>query len=156
MKARVTRGLIVRADPLERILAGTKTWEVRGHRTHLRGTIALIEAGSGRVTGTAKLVDVIGPMSALAISKHSRKTGYPDLPVSYREYFAWVLESPRRLSKPVRYRHPAGAVVWVRMNESVVAAIAGRKRGHQPAKKVDLHEGARADVGVLRTGRAAW
>lgn len=123
MAANVTRGLIVRADPLDRILAGRKTWEVRGHRTHLRGTIALIEAGSGCVVGTAELVDVIGPMSASVVSRRKDKTGYSTLPVSYVEYFAWVMNSARRLPKPVRYRHPSGAVIWVRMDGAVAAAI---------------------------------
>lgn len=123
MKAGVTHGLIVRRDPLAKILAGSKTWEVRGHRTHLRGRIALIEAGSGCVVGTARLVDVVGPMSASAISRRREKTGYATLPVSYAEYFAWVVESARRLPKPVRYRHPSGAVIWVRMDDAVAAAI---------------------------------
>ena len=123
MLDKITRGLIIRADPLDRILDGTKTWEVRGHRTHLRGPIALIEGGSGCVVGVAELVDVVGPMSAASISRKSQKTGYAALPVSYHECFAWVLRSSRRLRHPVKYKHPNGAVVWVRIAEAVAAKV---------------------------------
>jgi hypothetical protein len=124
---KLTHGLIVRADPLNLILDGTKVWEVRGHRTQLRGPIALIEAGSGHVVGVAELVDVVGPMSAAAISASAGRTGYKRLPVNYREYFAWVLRSARRLKNPVHYRHPSGAVVWVRLAGGVAAKVVAQQ-----------------------------
>jgi hypothetical protein len=40
------RGLIIRSSWVEMILAGKKTWEIRGRYTHVRGKIALIRAGS--------------------------------------------------------------------------------------------------------------
>lgn len=40
----ITRGLLVLKEPLDKILAGTKTWELRGKTTERRGPIALIES----------------------------------------------------------------------------------------------------------------
>jgi len=119
----ITHGLIVRTEPLNLILKGAKVWEVRGARTHLRGQIALIEGGTGTVVGIAELVDVIGPLSASDVARNSRQTGYRVLPVSYRNHYAWVLRSAKRLSRAVPYAHPAGAVVWVRLPESVSREI---------------------------------
>jgi hypothetical protein len=121
---RITHGLIIRAEPLGLILDGAKTWEVRGRRTGLRGPIALIEGGSGTVVGIAELIDVLGPMPASLVAKNSTYTGYRNVPVKYRKYFAWVLRSAERLPRSVPYRHPPGAVVWVRLSETVSSKIA--------------------------------
>jgi hypothetical protein len=37
----------------------------------------------------------------------------------YRQTYAWVLEKPRRLKQPVPYKHPSGAVIWVRLEAAV-------------------------------------
>src|SRR5882724_4942048 len=57
-----THALIIREEPLSKILAGTKTWEIRGSATKRRGRIALIQSKSGLVVGTCDLVDVVGPL----------------------------------------------------------------------------------------------
>jgi hypothetical protein len=36
---------------------------------------------------------------------------------------AWVLQRARSLPKPVPYRHPAGAVIWVNLDPEVAAEI---------------------------------
>jgi hypothetical protein len=61
--AELTHGLFIRKEWLDKILAGTKTWEIRGKATMRRGTIALIESKSGHVVGTCELVDVVGPLN---------------------------------------------------------------------------------------------
>jgi len=71
-EVRTVKALIVRQPWVERILSGAKTWELRGSRTHVRGPIALIEAGTGHVVGTAELRDVIGPLSQAALSRTTR------------------------------------------------------------------------------------
>ena len=56
-------GLIIRSPWIETILAGEKTWEIRSSNTNVRGPIARIRGGSGRVVGTCDLVDCIGPLT---------------------------------------------------------------------------------------------
>jgi hypothetical protein len=58
------------------------------------------------------------------VARNSSHTGYRDVPVRYREYFAWVLRSAERLHRPVPYKHPTGAVVWVLLADSVSGKIA--------------------------------
>ena len=43
----VTKGLMIKSPWIDKILAGEKTWEIRGYTTETRGTIALIKSGSG-------------------------------------------------------------------------------------------------------------
>lgn len=126
--ATVTHGLIIRPEPLARILDGRKVWEIRGTRTHLRGPIALIEAGSSHIVGVAEIVDVIGPMRSASLSNNPDKTGYSNVPVEYDRYFAWVVEHARRLSRPVRYEHPNGAVIWVRLGEEVAGRVRAQSK----------------------------
>lgn len=125
--ATVTHGLVIRPEPLGRILDGRKVWEIRGSRTHLRGPIALIEAGTSQIVGVADIVDVIGPMSSASLSRNPDKTGYSKFPLEYDQYFAWVIRHARRLSRPVQYDHPNGAVIWVRLNDEVAGRV--RLRG---------------------------
>lgn len=56
-------GLVIRREPLLKILKGGKTWEMRSKKIHKRGQIALIEKGTGLVVGVANLVDCKGPLN---------------------------------------------------------------------------------------------
>jgi hypothetical protein len=58
-----TKGLVIKSPYIDRILAGTKSWEMRSSATKVRGPIALIKQGSGQVVGIANLVDVKGPLT---------------------------------------------------------------------------------------------
>lgn len=119
------RGLIILEEPLNKILAGTKTWEIRGSRTLIREQIALLQSGSGTSVGVCDLVDCLGPISPGDLRKNSRKTGITRTTTgsSYKQTFAWVLKNARRLAKPVPYDYPAGAIIWVRLNDEVAKQI---------------------------------
>ena len=41
----------------------------------------------------------------------------------YRQTYAWVLEKPRYLKRPVPYQHPQGAVIWVCLDDQVERKI---------------------------------
>lgn len=120
---RVSRGLMVLKDPLAKILAGSKTWEIRGSATAIRGPIALIESKSGTVVGTCDVVGVTGPLSLSELNKNAQKTGFSTSELPYPATYAWVLRNARRLRVPVSYRHPPGAVIWVKLSPSVVARL---------------------------------
>jgi len=49
------KGLLINSPWIEMILEGKKTWEIRGANTKLRGPIALIKSGSGKVVGTCAI-----------------------------------------------------------------------------------------------------
>ena len=73
---KLTHGLLILKEPLDKILAGIKTWEIRGKATARRGPIALIESKSGRVVGTCDLVDVVGPLTLADLQRNARRTGF--------------------------------------------------------------------------------
>lgn len=117
-------GLVIRSPWIEKILAGEKMWEIRGARTHTRGPIALIKGGSGRVFGTCRLVDCLGPLTKDQMLESEGRHRIPreDLlaGMPYKNTYAWVLAEARPLAEAVPYRHPPGAVIWVRLDRSTV------------------------------------
>lgn len=119
------RGLIVRAPWVDYLLDGTKVWEIRGSATRIRGRIALIRGGSGLVVGTINLVDC----HPLTRDEYLNGEAYHRVPISqiempYRHPYAWVMSDPDPFKKPVRYQHPRGAVIWVRLG-----ALSSKPRG---------------------------
>lgn len=119
------RGLIIRSEPINDILAGRKTWEIRGKRTHIRETIGLIEKGTGTVVGLCELVGCIGPLSLAELRRNQRKHGMPQACLwsregHYKTIYAWVLKNPRRLKHPVPYRHKSGIIIWHPLPDSIL------------------------------------
>lgn len=110
------------------ILDGHKTWEMRKSRCNFRERIALIQSGTLTVVGVADVVDCIGPLTDedrfAAADRHFVATAEWLNPKFMDYRFAWVLTSVQRLSKPVPYHHPPGAVKWITLHVEVSDAIA--------------------------------
>lgn len=115
----ITHGLLILREHLDKILAGTKTWEIRGKATARRGPVALIESKSGHVVGTCEITDVVGPLALATLQNSERRTGFRPAHLPYATTYAWVLRNARRLPCRIPYRHPPGAVIWVRLEASV-------------------------------------
>jgi len=114
------RGLIIREPWIGKILAGEKTWEIRGSKTKIREPIALIRGGSGLVVGTCDLVDVVGPLSLKELKANANKIGSQPSQLTELRYaatYAWVLSRVTPLKKPKHYEHPRGAVIWVKLKK---------------------------------------
>lgn len=127
------RALVIRRPWIDMILDGKKTWEIRGSRTSVRGQIGLIASRSGTVVGVCSLVDCIGPLTADEFRKNAKKAGMRQSEAIlgyYQRTYAWVTKNARRLVRPVEYRHPSGAVIWVRLEPAV-----GKKIELQVGKK---------------------
>src|SRR5688572_13686369 len=113
----ITRGLLIKSPYIDQILAGRKTWELRGSRTSITGPIGLIRSGSGQVVGTCEVVGVVGPLTLAELKKNARKAGSVAAEIKrppYPQTFAWVLKRAKPLKKPRRYKHPSGAIRWVK------------------------------------------
>lgn len=125
------RALLIRRPWIDKILDGEKTWEIRGSRTSVGGQIGLIASGSGTVVGVCDLSGCIGPLTADEFRKNAKKAGKRPSEVTlgyYRQTYAWVLKNARRLQRPVPYKHPSGAVIWVRLETAVEKKIKAQFR----------------------------
>jgi len=74
-----------------------------------------------------ELKNVIGPLS---INKLRRSQPFHGIPsnqlksgLPYPKTYAWVFCNTVRLSKPVSYHHPRGAVIWVNLSNADVKEI---------------------------------
>lgn len=110
------RGLLIRNEPLDAILRGEKTWEIRGKRTYIREKIALIRSGSGLIVGTCELVDCVGPLSLAqmrsAVELHGMSLDDLLDGLPYKDTYAWVLQDANRLKSPMPYKHKSGIITW--------------------------------------------
>lgn len=72
--------------------------------------------------GTCELVNVVGPLSLREFRKNAHLAGVrPEIirSLDYNKTYAWVLKNAQRLPKPVPYKHPSGAVIWVNLEFEV-------------------------------------
>jgi hypothetical protein len=110
------RALIVRKEWSDKIFDefDPKLWEMRSFKTKVRGTIGIIEAGSGLIVGSVEIEtcyhDKIAPIEKF-IKYHKVK----DLSLLEKWCYAWVLSNAKRFDEPIPYKHPKGAVIWVKM-----------------------------------------
>ncbi len=127
-----THGLIILSDPLNKILSGTKTLELRKKNNKRRGRIALIQKGSGTIVGVATIGDCIGPMTypefSLRMNEHGVEAHRLQSVFDEGYTVGWELRDARRLTTPVAYVHKPGAVTWVLLGEADRAAL-GRAMG---------------------------
>ena len=124
------RALLIKSEYIVKILDGKKTWEIRGSRTNIRGTIGLIRSGSSEVVGVCDVVDCIGPLTEKQFRANARKAGMKSSEAEighYNRTFAWVLANPRSLKLPVLYKNPSGAVIWVKLGAQAGRSV--RKAG---------------------------
>jgi hypothetical protein len=121
------RGLVIREPWISKILAGSKTWEMRSTTTKIRGEIALIRQRSGLVVGIANLVESLPPLTRSNYTEfsgqHAIPPGMVDDVIRNRWVHPWVLADVRQLATPVPYKHKSGAVLFVTLDASVSDAI---------------------------------
>lgn len=123
----ISTGLIIRGEPLSKILSGLKTWEMRSRQTTKRETIALIQKGSKFILGVADIIDCLGRLSrremVLNYQKHQIQESRLDNPEESKLQFAWVLTNVRRLKYPVTYPVKSGPVIFVSLDEITTRAV---------------------------------
>jgi len=122
------RGLMVRDPFATQILNGEKVWEIRGRPTQIRGPVVIVKSGTGKAFGTVNLVRVLGPLEKddlvqaqelpLPEREEVARDGLP-----YAKTYAYVLSNPKWFAAPIAYRHPSGAVTWVRLPELNLEAV---------------------------------
>jgi hypothetical protein len=120
------KALVIKPEPMRKILSGSKCWEIRRGKCQIRGLVGLIESGSGTVVGVAELADCVGPLTREIRIRNARKMGVTTATAAEswpRDLYAWVPRKRQRLTRPVRYKHPSGIVRWVPLSPSVTSAV---------------------------------
>lgn len=120
------RALPVKEIPLAKILRGSKTWEIRSRATSVRGPIALIQSGTGTIVGTCRIVACVGPFTIEERRSGWKKAAFPRGRLLPAGFYAWVVQGARRLRSPVPYRHPRGAITWVKLAATVTRSLPAR------------------------------
>jgi hypothetical protein len=113
------RALVIKPNWLDLILAGKKSWELRGTSTRIRGNIALAASGTGLLYGTIKISNCLGPFDTRELKTHFQDHKVCDDlldRINYRATYAWVLSDPQKFAVPMPYKHPTGAVIWVKLS----------------------------------------
>lgn len=108
------KGLIIKKFWLDKIFDEGKVWEMRSTKTKVRGKIGLIESGSGMIVGEAHLltcVEVPKDKQEETINFHKVE----DFQLLDKWKWAWLLSRAKRYDKPIPYKHPQGAVIWVNL-----------------------------------------
>jgi hypothetical protein len=133
------KGLIIREPWIGMIMDGSKTWELRTQHTTMRGEIALIRKGTGQIVGVADLVNSLPQLDPRGLADSVQFHGVPPSEqgsaIANGWLFPWLIVNARRLSSPVPYLHPSGAVTWVNLDPGVTQSVARGKLG-SPAEPV--------------------
>jgi len=111
------KGLIIKDPWVDLILRGEKTWEIRSSNVKIRGEIALIKSGTGKIFGTVELVD----SKELTLEEYRDSEDFHFIPeeklkLPYKRTYAWFLKNPNMFDTPIPYHHPQGAVIWVNLD----------------------------------------
>lgn len=113
------RGLIIRQPWADRIVDGSKTWELRSRRTKISERIGIIAAGTCTVIGEADLVDCFAVtqqtlLDSARLAGMDRQLAAHVWSQGWR--YVWRLANAERYNHAAPYRHPSGAVTWVRLD----------------------------------------
>lgn len=110
----MTKALIIKAQWLDKIFNHGKTWEMRSARTKTRGKIQLIESGTGMIVGECEITgyhEVKKEDFEKTIIHHK----VDDFLLLEKWKWAWHISNVIKYNKPIHYKHPQGAVIWVNL-----------------------------------------
>lgn len=117
------KGLIVKEPWIDLILDGKKPWEIRGKNTKVRGQIALIKSGTGLIFGTVVLTNSFH-VTQEALDQGFRNHQIPEtIDIPYSKPHVWETSGPKRFNKPIPYKHPQGAVIWVNLPDNLFEGV---------------------------------
>lgn len=112
----IMKALIVKKEWLDKIFDEGKIWEMRTTKTKIRGKIGLIESGTGMIVGEVEVIDCSEePLSEDAAKVSIYLHQVENLNLLKKWKYAWVLKDAKRYDKPIPYKHPKGAVIWVNL-----------------------------------------
>jgi hypothetical protein len=110
----ISKGLLIKKVWLDKILDEGKVWEMRTTKTSITGTIGLIESGTGLIVGEANLIGC-SHIPIKPDDKYVDLHKVEDVKLLKKWKYPWILSDAKRYEKPIPYKHPRGAVIWVKL-----------------------------------------
>ncbi len=115
------RALVLREHWCDSILFDQKIWEMRSTKTNYRGVFGLIKSGTGMIVGKAELVDSLDLISLENFLQHAHKHKINRVSIETQKWlYPWVIADAQPFQKPISYKHPNGAVVWVKLTNDML------------------------------------
>jgi hypothetical protein len=111
---KMEKGLIIKKVWLDKIFDEGKVWEMRTTKTKVRGKIGLIEPGTGLIVGEANLIGC-SHIPIKPNDKYFNKHKVEDTELLKKWKYPWILADAKRYKEPIPYKHPQGAVIWVKL-----------------------------------------
>ena len=143
--------LTIKKEWLDLVLAGTKTWEIRGKSTERRGFIHFAESGSGQLRGRAQLVGC-RQLNRRKFMKYQHKHQVPNAEmVTYKNIWAWILEDAEPYEMPFDYSHTQGAVIFVKVRKPMGPGNRGTANASTKKRKAAAAAGKRQSRGLTAT-----
>lgn len=108
------KGLLLKPFWVDQIFYNGKTWEIRRTNTKIRDKIYLIKSGTKQIYGECEIINSFPLTKELFennFEKHRIICNYEDLPSNYK--YVWELSNIKIYDKPIAYKHPQGAQIWV-------------------------------------------
>ena len=112
--------LIIKEPWIDLIRHRQKTMEIRGMKCKKRGTVYLAKSRSKHIFGSVEITDCKGPMSKDEFAFEKTRHLCDETP--YQKTYGWCLKNPVLFEKPIPYKHPLGAVIWVTVRDEGVEA----------------------------------
>lgn len=113
-------GLIIDKPWIRMIFSGQKSWEMRTRKSNKTGYIALIEKGTKKVSGIARITGYSGKLTIQELKQSEKKHRVPASKYTsddYKWFIAIQLSNVVKLIHPIPYQHKSGAVTWVKLGE---------------------------------------
>ena len=111
------RALIIQKQYLDLIFNNGKIWEMRSTKTNVRGRIGLIESGSGLIVGEAILTGCGKPLNEFTALITAEYHQVVDFSLLKKWKYPWSIDEVKKYDEPIPYKHPKGAVIWVKLNK---------------------------------------
>lgn len=114
--------LILKEKYGSQILSGNKSWELRNNNTKKRGKIFIAYSKTGKIFGEVELYDTLKLTKEIFdnnIDKHLSEGSWETLLARYKNPYAWLLKEPILYDVSIPYKHPKGAIIWVKGDQSL-------------------------------------
>ena len=111
----IQSALIVTRPRIDLLLSGEKRVELRAMTSTKREVIGLIAKGTKTIVGVVRIADCHGPLTVAQLNelRHMHLVPAEYLEKEPRWRWAWWMEEPRSLARPVPYPHKSGAQTFV-------------------------------------------